>query len=191
MSEMPPQSPTSPAPAAPCGGGVVFWLLVLMGLSTFAPCVILPEWRAYEALVIASQAEQHRVDALQRVVDREHRHLKALRSDQAVIDRLAQRELRFRRVGERAVRVSPPEEDDIRASLIGASSAADTLFVPEPVSPPTVIARLGSFLPDYDYEAVFCDDETRPIIMCMSVALICVAFGLFRPRETGVAGRPH
>ena len=173
----------SRAHVPPSGGGVTFWLLALLGLSTFTPCVILPEWRAYRVLEIAHQAEQHRVNALQRVVDREHRLLEALQSDQAVIDRLAQRDLNFRRAGEQVIRVSLPVEDARGASRFVTSDIPEAPFVPEPAPTPRIVARLRSFLPNYDYEHVFCDGETRPIIMCMSVALICVAFGLFRPRE--------
>ena len=179
MSEVLPDPTPLPECAPPRGGGMVFWLLVLMGLSTLAPCVILPEWRAYQVLSVAQQAEQHRVDTLQCVVDRERRLLEALRSDQSVIDRLAQRELNFQRAGERVVRVSVPAGDGLRTSPGAVNGGCETPFVARPVRPPRMVERLGSFLPAYDYGHIFCDDETRPIILCMSVALICTAFGLF------------
>ena len=47
-------------------GAAVFWLLMLMGLATFAPCIILPQWRQYQALDMAAQIEQHHLDVLQR-----------------------------------------------------------------------------------------------------------------------------
>jgi len=157
-------------------GGVVFWLLVLMGLSTFAPCVILPEWRNYERLRVAEQAQQHRLDALERRVEHERRMLDAMRSDPGVIGRFAQRDLSFRRLGEQVVRVSVPAT----ATFVDTD---ETPFIPRPVPPPPILEPILARLPDFDYDAVFCDDETRPIVMAMSVALVGVAFGLFGRRR--------
>ena len=167
----------------------MFWLLVLMGLATFAPCIILPEWRQYQVLEMAAQVEEHRLEVLQRQVDHERRLLDAVRSDPAVISRLAQRELRFQRVDYRAVRVSAPfvgVQGRQGPSCIPPSQGGTEggPFVPEPPQPPAIIARAVSLLPDYDYDRVFCDDETRPIVMCMSVGLIGVALGVFGRRQT-------
>ena len=151
----------------------MFWLLTLMGLAAFAPCVVLPEWREYQALDMGAQVEQHRLDVLQRQVDHERRLLDALRSDPAVIARLAQRELGFQRANCRAVLVS--------SAPVG-NAGVDRLFVPKPPKPPASMARLGSWLPDFDYDRVFCDDETRPIVICMSIGLMAVALGLPRRR---------
>ena len=150
------------------GNGVVAWLLMLMALAAFAPCVLLPEWRAYQAVRVEEQAQQHRLDALKRVVDRERRLLEAMQSDPAVIARLAQRDLGFRYPGHRPVLVSVP----------ASSGPTEQPFVPEPVLPPPIVARVASYLPDYDYDAVFCDDRPRLVIMAMSVALIGVALWL-------------
>lgn len=150
------------------GGACLFWLLTLMGLATFAPCIILPPWRQYQALEMAAQIEQHHLDALQHQVDRERRLLDAIRSDPGVVARLAQRELRFRRVDSQAVHVSVP----------ATRVEAEAPFVPEPPRPPAVIARAVSVLPRFDYDRVFCGDQTRPIVMGMSVALIGAAFAL-------------
>ena len=159
------------------GGGAVFWLLVLMGLSTFAPCVILPEWRDYERLRVAEQAQRHELDTLEKRVEDERRMLDAMRGDPAVIGRFAQRDLSFRRIGERVVHVSVP----MAASTHMATSVP---FAPEPVRPPAFLQPVLSRLPNLDYDAVFCDDETRLIVMVMSVSLIGIAFGLFSGRRT-------
>lgn len=180
-------SPGANPPAAPDpspGGRLVFWVLVFMGAGTFAPCVLLPEWRTYQALKVAEQAQQHRLEALQQVVERERRLLEALRNDPAVINRFAQRDLSFRRLGERTVRVSLPATDDNPVSRSVAGDAGEEPFIPEPVPPPRFVARVLAHLPDYDYDRVFCDDKTRPIIMGMSITLIGVAFGLFGRQRT-------
>ncbi len=158
------------------GHGTVAWLLLTIALGTFTPCVLLPEWRAYQAIRVAEQAEQHRVESLRRLVERERRLLDAIQTDPEVTARLAQRELGFRRVGERAVRI------DVHPGQI----KGDVGFVPTHVPPPPALSRLASHLPDYDYDAVFCDDECRPVIIAMSVGLMFFAVCLPRPRVTPV-----
>ena len=69
------------------GTRAVFWLLVLMGLATFTPCVLLPQWRQYETLCMAEQSAQHRLEVLQGRIETERRTLEALRSDPAVVAR--------------------------------------------------------------------------------------------------------
>ncbi len=156
----------------PPKGGFVYWILILMGLATFTPCIILPEWREYQAMRLAEQAERHRLDGLQGVIDREKNLLEAMQSDPAVIGRIAQRDLRFHRPGDTSVRVSVP---------LTAGQTQDP-FVAKPVEPPMALMRARSYLPDFNYDALFCDHRTRPIIMVMSVGLIVTAIALFSNR---------
>ena len=155
-------------------GGFVFWMLILMGLATFTPCVILPEWREYQAQRMAEQSERHRLGAMQGVVDRERNLLEGMQSDPAVIARIAQRDLHFHRPGDTSVSVSVP---------LMATSLQEP-FVPEMIQPPVALARARSYLPDFNYDALFCDERTRPIIMVMSVGLIVTAIALFSTRAT-------
>ena len=153
-------------------GGFVYWMLIFMGLATFTPCVILPEWREYQAVRLAEQAERHRLGEMQRVVDRERNLLEAMQSDPAVIARIAQRDLHFRRPGDTSVAVAVPFK----------ATAIPEAFVAEPIEPPVALARARSYIPDFNYDALFCDDRTRPIIMVMSVGLIVTAIALFSTR---------
>ena len=150
-------------------GGFVYWILILMGLAAFTPCVVLPEWREYQALRQGEQAERHRLEEMQRVVDRERNLLEAMQSDPAVIARIAQRDLHFHRPGDTSVSVSVPL----------TATAIPEAFVAEPIDPPVALARARSYMPDFNYDALFCDDRTRPIIMVMSVGLIVTAIALF------------
>lgn len=164
-----------------CGSGLVFWLLTLLALAVFTPCVLLPEWRDVEALWIAEQAQQHRLDVLQRRVDRERRVLEVIGSDPAAIARLAQRELSFQRPGETAMPVS----------VAGPPPRSPQPFVPESAfGGPPILARALATLPDYNYDAIFRNDETRPVILTLSITLIGVAFVLFGRRSEGRALRP-
>lgn len=158
-----------PLPYPPqADGSFVCWLLIVMALAAFAPCVLVPEWREYRALRVKEQIERHRLDSLQSVVDDERRLLQAMQSDPAVIARLAQRDLSYKQRGDRAVRIS----------VSTSSRPSEHPFTPEPVLLPPILARAASYLPDYDYDAVFCDDQSRLVIMAMSVALMVVALCL-------------
>jgi hypothetical protein len=64
-----------------------------------------------------------------------------------------------------------------------ACSATPCGWRMRPVQPPPVIARALSYLPDYNYDRIFCEEDTRPFVMGLSVALISVAFGLFTRRR--------
>ncbi|MFQ5412909.1 MAG: hypothetical protein ACE5E6_00480 [Phycisphaerae bacterium] len=78
------------------GGAIVFWLLVVLAMTAFTPCVLLPAWRAYEAAYRAEHAAAHRRAALERLIEREQRTLDAIRTDPAAVARLAKRDLGYR-----------------------------------------------------------------------------------------------
>ncbi len=170
-------------------------MLLLLALGALSPCVLFPEWRQYQALSRAEQVQKHRADSLQRHIDEQRRLLMALRSDPGVVARLARREYGFHRDGERVVSVAlpalagaPPASSSagVAARFGGEASplVGDEPFLPQPVSLPPVLARAASYLPaGYDYDRVFCDDQTRLVIMVMSVALIAVAFTLFSRQQ--------
>ena len=167
---------------SPISERFIFWSLVFLSFATFAPCVLLPEWRAYEALEVAKQREQHRLDFVLETIDREERLLEAMRSDPVIIDRVVQRDLKFQRAGERVVHVALPDRRMDVAAAGAATQLADETFEPKPVSPPAAVAGALAILPGLDYDHIFCHEESRPVIMCMSVALLLVAFGLYGRR---------
>jgi hypothetical protein len=147
-------------------------MLLFLALGAFTPCVLLPEWRAYQAAQLAVQVERHRLESLQTIVDDERRLLEALQSDPAVILRAAKRELHVEKPGSRSVLISVPPDRPPR----------EELFVPTPVLPPPILARAASYLPDFDYDNIFCDEDTRLVIMAMSVALMLLAVCLPTPK---------
>ena len=118
------------AEAVPTGGGPVPWLLMMMAVAVLAPCILLPEWRDYEALQLSRQAEQHRLEAMREVVEKERRTLEAIQTDPAVVARMAQRELGFKELGSTPVPVA--------AELPAVE--VDETFTPEPVPPPVILA---------------------------------------------------
>ncbi|MGD2110941.1 MAG: hypothetical protein PVI86_16315 [Phycisphaerae bacterium] len=145
---------------------LISWLLIATALATLAPCILLPEWREYQATRVAEQAQQYRLDSLQVIVDRERRLHEAAQSDPAVLARLAQRDLRYRDPATRSVYV--PVE-----TLPEADPAT---FTPAPPRLPPPLARGAARLPALDYDAVFCNDGLRAVVMSMSLGLLAVGF---------------
>ncbi len=147
-----------------------------MGLGTFAPCILLPEWRKYQTLESAARIEEHRTAVLQAELDDQRRLLTAICSDPAVVARLAQRELGYERPDVAAITVAAPI----------AARGPEVPFVPPLAQPPQALARLSNMLPGFDYDRIFCDGEVRPVVMAMSIGLIVLAMALFGPRSRPV-----
>lgn len=169
------------------GGAAVFWVLILLGVGTFAPCILVPEWRAYQLAKVAEQREKHRIDRLKALVDRERRQLDAIQNDPTVVARLAQRDLGFHRPGETVVPV-PIDYSDSQAHLADVDD--DESFVPTPVVPPAWFSRVFWWLPDLNYDAIFCEPSTRCTVMLMSMSVIIVAVVLFH-RQGAAAPKPQ
>lgn len=167
------------------GGAIVYWLLVTMALAAFVPCIILPEWRKLESVDASHKIEAERVRRFRQVVEDERRALAAIRTDPAVIARLARRDLGYRQTGERFVSVAVNGEEAANPSVVEWLRASpereskEPRFAPEPLAPPRFAASLVSRLPQWDYDALFCNDRTRTIIMSLSIALIAIAYALF------------
>ena len=165
-----------PSSAPRWGGAIVFWTLISLGVIVFVPCLLLPEWRNYEATRYAEQWERHRLAAMEWSVAEQRRALDALQSDPGVLARVARRELGYLRPDERAVEVGLPAES-LPATL---APAPDFLFEPTPANPPRVLRGAIGLLPDFDYDALFCEPRMRGVLMTMSLALIMCACVLFR-----------
>jgi len=186
----PTRSTTTSSTVAP--GGFAYWFLLALGFSTFTPAVLLPEWREYQLIRAAEQIEEARADAMATLVDKKRRALDRLQSDPTVTSRLAQRDLRYRRTDQFRLVVAP----ETFSPAVALFDAPDVLpavepevpIVVEPVMPPVWLMRWLKFLPPFDYDRVFCDQEIRPIILTMSVALIGLAFVLYGRRIPAASG---
>ena len=162
------------------GGTVVFWLLLGLALATLAPCIILPEWRHYQSLKLTEQVQEQRVAQLEDLVERERDRLAAMRTDPGTVARLARRELNYRYEGEQTVWLGAGV-DSIPARVASGPTAPIEL---EPVRPPALVERALASLPELNYDNVFCEPSTRPLVMTMSVGLAVTAFVVFRrPRS--------
>ncbi|MCC7293892.1 MAG: hypothetical protein IT449_17675 [Phycisphaerales bacterium] len=177
---------TSPAlpHREPLSAPILFWGLLLLGTSGLAPAILLPQWRAYESMCVAEQREQHRHQRMAEAVAQERRLLDGLRTDPALVERVAQRDLSVQ-----------PVEGDIVAVAAAAEvvESTDAGFVPAPVPAPTWMQPTLARLPSLDYDAVFCEPPTRTVIIVSSLGVICTALMLYgrsgraRPASTEAA----
>lgn len=151
----------------------MFWLLIGMAAAVFAPCVLLPVWREYQALKYAEQVEQAAVEQARDDLFTQHRTLAALQNDPAVIARLARRDLRYSERGERVIQVGIHNEEP----------AQDAAMPLTPVEPPAPLARLIDKLPEADYDRMFCGGRSRNILMGLSGGLVLAALALFPARR--------
>jgi hypothetical protein len=165
---------------------LVFWLLIALALVVFAPCMILPAWREYQAAEISLRQRARDAKLLEQHADRLERRLDAIHNDPVVIARLARRELGCTLPGEVRLAVSRPADAPPRRTEFRRTDdpplqpiASETLT---PVKPPVGIARLTAYLPNLNYDALFCASPARETLLGMSVALIAAAFVIFWPR---------
>jgi hypothetical protein len=166
----------------------MFWLLIGMSAAVFAPCVLLPVWREYQALSYAEQVERAKLAQAHARLEEERRRLDGVQADPTVIERLARRELRYR----------GPEETAVPVNVRPEPKAAEPVAV-RPVSPPRPLAWVARQLPESDCDRLFCAGPTRTLLMCGAGALVVTAFLLYTPRRrpadgearalSGLAGR--
>ncbi|MBI1826152.1 MAG: hypothetical protein HY287_04205 [Planctomycetes bacterium] len=199
------------------GHPFVFWLLLLMGIAAFAPCILLPEWREFQAVRLAEDRQAAKVRGMEEVVDHQRQLLEGLQSDPAVISRIAQRDLHFHHPGDGAVYVreldsaletvdprmraggdenvtvnsgseSPTDVATFDDSAISIDSdSIEPAPEPRPLDPPRFLQPYLARLPLFNYDAIFCDPQTRPMVMGLSVALIAAAVLIFsRSRRVGL-----
>lgn len=154
----------------PLSAPILFWGLLLLGTSGLAPAILLPQWRAYESTCVAEQREQHRHQRMADAVAQERRLLDGLRTDPALVERVAQRDLSVRPMGGDIVPVS---------AATHVPEGGDEGFVPAPVAPPTWVQPTLARLPALDYDAVFCEPPTRTIIIVLSLGVMCTALLLY------------
>jgi hypothetical protein len=154
------------------------WPLLLLALAGYLPCVLLPAWRDYQAVALAAQIEQRRAEAMRQSVQKQRRAVEAVRTDPAVVTRLAQRELAFVRLGETQVEVPG-------VRVVSGATAPPPL---EPVGPPAAVERIVARLPDADYDRVFCEEPARTMVMLLSGGVLVAAFAIGGPSRRGQGG---
>jgi len=175
----------------PVSAPMMFWVLIALGACGLVPSILLPQWRQYEKLALARQHEAHLHAQMEAAVGRERQMLQAVHTDPAVVSRIAQRELGFKPATQVEVRVQPLYGATIEDSGAPSLASGITDWEPElprisdsepastPVHPPAFVTSIVSSLPRLNYDAVFCDEQTRMIVIVMSIIIICMALALY------------
>jgi len=151
----------------------MFWWLVVPASAIFVPCVLMPVWEDYRAMLLAEQLTADGVEHMRADIHRLQRHLDGLRNDPGVIARVAMRDLGYRRTDETGVYVAPP------AVLAGTPTATSTLEPPRSV----VWDRITEWVPLAQYHGIFLDREVRIRLMFLCGAVLVAAFALYPPRS--------
>lgn len=150
------------------GGGLIAWLLLLMGIGTFAPCILIPIWQSHKDMRLAGRIEQSRVDAMEARIEGDQRTLSALRNDPAVVVRLARRDLGMNLDFDQWVRVDVPVQS--KPSRVFFTPHPDLASIIPVEAPPTGM--------EAKFVAVFRDTNNRRILTVMSVMLMGAALWL-------------
>lgn len=171
----------SPEPTEPGSHIIMFWLLTSMALVVFAACVLLPIWLETETLMQREAQAEATVAAFRARLAEQDRVIAALTSDPLVNERLARRELRFRRVEEDVWPVNGPSsagESPTVASLV----TTPALELPPAPEPPPIAQWAHRWLPRLPWVELFAKPPNRTIFLLMAGGLLVAAFVLYGPR---------
>ena len=165
---------TGTAPHGPASAAhpIMFWVLTLLALGVFAPCVLAPiliesqEIRAYERAAAGSLAD------LRAQVARNEARIEAIRSDPLVNDRIVRRELNYRPETEQVVHL-PEELSRVHVALPPASQPSTGDEQGE------WLTTAATWLPDWPWRELFAESPNRACLMTMSGGLLAAAFLLY------------
>ncbi len=138
---------------------IVFWMLLVAGLSVLGACIVAPAWLGYERLAaqradLASQAKE-----LQASRDADQQAIGATQESVAYNERLMIEELNYRRPGEEVL-LNRAGEQRLRAGL-----------------------RLEHRKEGSAWARAMGRQDIRTILLAMSLGLIGFALVYYRPRE--------
>ncbi len=156
---------------------VMFWVLVGMAAIVFAPCVLIPIWLETEALVRTEASIAAHNARLQEHISEQRRLIDALRSDPLVNERIARRDLRFRRPGEEVQPVADAPMPDVPRVDVNLPPDASAV-TPDP-QPSAVVRWSRRWLPNLPWVDLFGRPPNRTYFLVMAGVLVVAAFVLF------------
>ncbi len=153
----------------------VAWILILSGVATLVPTLLLPVWRDLQADQFVERFETAETESFRKLLQNKKRHMVALRTDPAVVSRVARREF-YVQTDERVVLV-----DAARVAPV-----ADAVVISPPSTPAFIVWMLewSPVQVENSVFKVFCDATARPILIGLSVSLIAVSLFLFPTRRS-------
>jgi hypothetical protein len=161
-------------PTAQIAHPIMFWVLTLMALAVFAPCVLTPAWVEVQEVRAYEREMAGLIGDLQAQVTRNEAQIQALLADPLVNERIARRELNFQPAGEQVIRWSPEELAALRVP-----TSALAMETPLTQEPPHWVQVVGKWLPAWPWHELFVKTTNRTLLLAMAGGLLSAAFLLF------------
>jgi cell division protein FtsB len=158
---------------------IMFWVLTVLAIIVFAPCVLAPIYAETEQLLDTERKLERLVVDLADQEKRNEARIKAFKADPMVNERIIRRELNYRPEGEQVIQWSAAELAAMRVDLSGLDPANEPL---PPVNPyPSWVLKLGEWLPAWPWRKLFVQSPNRELLLMMAAGLLATAFFLYGP----------
>jgi len=150
---------------------ILFWAMMLAGVTIVIPCLILPAWLEYQAALQLRAIRQHQVNRHEAELARLRKQREHLETDDAYALRLAQRDLNLPPLAQRIPVEPAPLPEPAGPDTAPVAAAEDTLA-------PELSALLDEALRRYPLAWLFTRPDTRPRLLIMGGGLILTALVL-------------
>lgn len=158
---------------------IMFWVLTVLAMVVFAPCVLAPIYAETEQIMEAERKLERLVTDLADQEKRIKGRIEALKADPLVNQRVVRREFNYRPEGEQIIQWSSAELAAIRLDLSELESTHEAL---PPVNPyPDWVLKVGQWLPAWPWRKLFVESPNRELLAIMAAGLLATAFLLYGP----------
>jgi len=158
---------------------IMFWVLTVLALAVFAPCVLAPIYVETEQILQAEQELERWVADKTEEMKRNDERVKAIKADPQVNQRIIRRELNYRFEGEQLIQWSSAELAKMPLDLSMLENTHEPL---PPVNPyPAWVLKVGEWLPAWPWRKLFVDSPNRELLVIMAAGLLATAFFLYGP----------
>lgn len=158
---------------------IMFWVLTVLAIAVFAPCVLAPIYAETEQIMETEQKLERLVADLKEQANRNEERIKAIKADPQVNQRIIRRELNYRFEGEQIIQWPAAELASTRLDLSMLENAEEPL---PPINPyPAWVLRLGEWLPAWPWRKLFVESPNRELLAFMAAGLLATTFFLYGP----------
>ncbi|NLE59148.1 MAG: hypothetical protein GX616_12365 [Planctomycetes bacterium] len=158
---------------------IMFWVLTVLAMVVFAPCVLAPIYAETEQIMETEQKLERLVADLKQQADRNEERITAVKGDPQVNQRIIRRELNYRFDGEQIIQWSAAELAGTRLDLSMLENPPEPL---PPINPyPAWVLTLGEWLPVWPWRKLFVESPNRELLVIMAAGLLATAFFLYGP----------
>lgn len=158
---------------------IMFWVLTVLAMAVFAPCVLAPIYAETEQIMETERKLEQLVSDLKEQANRNEERIKAIQGDPQVNQRIIRRELNYRFEGEQIIQWSAAELAGTRLDLSMLENPQEPL---PPINPyPAWVLKLGKWLPAWPWRKLFVDSPNRELLAIMAAGLLATAFLLYGP----------